>query len=85
MSKRRTGLVIGKDFDPPAGAPPRDWCYLTVEIAEDTRIKLRLKRDQVNKADVGDIISFRQPKRVDDPASRLTRLASDPGLLPPVN
>jgi hypothetical protein len=83
MSKRHTGLVVGKDFHPPVGAEPLDWCYLTVDIADDERIAIRVSRDQVSKADVGDVVLFRRP-RGEHPVHNVVRLASDPGLLPPV-
>ncbi len=85
MSRKRTGLVIGKDFRPPEGAPHSDWCFLTVEISESDRITFRLRRDLVSKANVGDIIAFKEPRKQNDPVTRLSRLASKPGLLPPVN
>lgn len=85
MSKRHTGLVVGKDFRPPDGAQPLDWCYLTVDISDDERISVRIRRDHVPKADVGDVVKFRQPRDDAHAVSRLTRLGSDPGLLPPVD
>lgn len=84
MPKRHTGLVVGKDFRPPEGAQPLDWCYLTVDISDDERISVRLRRDQVSRADVGDVVVFRKPRDVAHPVPRVTRLASDPTLLPPV-
>ncbi len=84
MPKRHTGLVIGKDFHPPEGAQPLDWCYLTVDISDDERISVRIRRDQVPRADVGDVVIFRKPRDVSQPVPRVTRLGSDPGLLPPV-
>lgn len=84
MSKRHTGLVVGKDFHPPDGAQPLDWCYLTVDISDHDRISVRVTRDQVDKADVGDVVQFRKPRTVTHPVPRVTRLYSDPALLPPV-
>lgn len=84
MPVRHTGLVVGKDFRPPEGAQPLDWCYLTLAISDDERVSVRIRRDQVKKADVGDVISFRLPRDSSHPVSRLTRLGSDPALLPPV-
>lgn len=84
MPKRHTGLVVGKDFHPPEGAPPLDWCYLTVDISDHERISVRIRRDQVARADVGDIVVFRRPRDIRQPVPRVTRLASDPSLLPPV-
>jgi hypothetical protein len=45
---------------------------------------VRVRRDQVTKAEVGDVIKFRLPHNPDHPVSRVTRVASDPSLLPPV-
>ena len=83
MAKRQTGLVVGKDFRPPDGGAALDWCYLTIDLSDDERLSVRVSRDQVNKADVGDVISFRPP-RGEHAIQRLTRLGSEPGLLPPV-
>jgi hypothetical protein len=85
MPKRQTGLVVGKDFRPPDGAQPMDWCYLTVDISDDERLSVRIRRDHVARADVGDVVQFKRPKDDQHAISRLTRLGSDPGLLPPVD
>jgi hypothetical protein len=77
-------LVVGKDFRPPDGAQPLDWCYLTVDLSDAERISVRVRRDQVSKADVGDVVVFKKPRHGDNPVPRVTRLASDPSLLPPV-
>jgi len=82
MSRRRTGLVVGKDFHPPDGAEPLDWCYLTVVLSNQERLAVRVTREHVSKADVGDVVKFRPP-RGHHPVHRLMRLGSDPGLLPP--
>lgn len=84
MPKRHTGLVVGKDFRPPEGAQPLDWCYLTVDLSDDERISVRIRRDQVPRADIGDIVVFRRPRDLSHAVPRVTRLASDPSLLPPV-
>lgn len=84
MPKRHTGLVVGKDFRPPEGARATDWCYLTVDISDDERISVRIRRDHVRRADIGDVVTFKEPRVADHPVSRLRRLGSDPGLLPPV-
>ncbi len=84
MPKRHTGLVVGKDFRPPEGHQPMDWCYLTVDISDEERVTVRIKRDQVTRADIGDVVVFRQPKGADHPVPRITRVGSDPSLLPPV-
>lgn len=77
-------MVVGKDFKPPQGAEPLDWCFLTVDLSENDRISVRVRRDQVHKADVGDVVAFRVPRDKSHPVSRITRLGTDPGLLPPV-
>ena len=84
MSKRQKGLVVGKDFRPPHGAQPLDWCFLTVDLPDSERISVRIRREQVPHTDVGDIIVFNMPRKADHAVGRLTRLASDPSLLPPV-
>lgn len=83
MPKRHTGLVVGKDFRPPEGAEPLDWCFLTVDLTDEERVSVRIRRDQVPRADVGDIVVFRRPRDINYPVSRINRVASDPGLLPP--
>lgn len=84
MPKRHKGLVVGKDFRPPDGGEPLDWCYLTVDISDEERISVRVRREQVSNADIGDIVVFRRPRNVDHAASQVRRVSSDPGLLPPV-
>ncbi len=84
MPRRHTGLVVGKDFRPPDGGHPLDWCFLTVNISDVERISIRIRRDQVNRAEVGDVVVFRLPRDDSHPVSRITRVASDPSLLPPV-
>ncbi|HJQ76155.1 MAG TPA: hypothetical protein VJ948_02720 [Acidimicrobiia bacterium] len=84
MPKRNTGLVVGKEFRPPEGAQPLDWCYLTVDLSDDERISVRIRRDQVPRADVGDIVVFRRPRSLSHAVPKVTRLGSDPSLLPPV-
>ncbi len=80
---KKTGLVVGKDFRPPDGRRPLDWCYLTVDLSDDERISIRVRRDQVAKADVGDVVVFRQHRDIDRP-TQVRRVASNPTLLPPV-
>lgn len=84
MPKRYTGLVVGKDFRPPEGAEPLDWCFLTVDLTDEERVSVRIRRDQVPRADVGDVVVFRRPRDINYPVPRINRVASDPGLLPPV-
>jgi hypothetical protein len=84
MPKRHTGLVVGKDFRPPEGAEPLDWCYLTVDISDDERISVRIRRDHVDHTGLGDVVAFKPPRSADHPVSALKRLGTDPALLPPV-
>jgi len=62
-----------------------DWCYLTVDISDEERVSVRIRRDHVSRADVGDVVQFKPPRDDQHTVSRLTRLGSDPGLLPPVD
>lgn len=80
---RETGLVVGKDFRPPEGRRPLDWCYLTVDLSDDERISIRMRKDHVSRADIGDIVVFRRHRDEDHPTS-IRRVGSDPRLLPPV-
>jgi hypothetical protein len=84
MPKRHTGLVVGKDFRPPDGAEPLDWCYLTLDISDEERISVRIRRDYVDTTGLGDVVIFREPRNPDYPVPRIRRIGSDPGLLPPV-
>ena len=84
MPKRCTGLVVGKDFRPPEGAEALDWCYLTVDLTYEERLSIRIRRDQVPRAGVGDVVVFRRPRDDNYPVPRINRVASNPGLLPPV-
>lgn len=83
MARKHTGLVVGKDFRPPSGSEPLDWCYLTVDISQEERITVRVARDQIAKADVGDVVRFKRP-RGEHQVHKMIRLGSDPALLPPV-
>ncbi len=67
MTQRLTGLVVGKDFKPPPGASPEDWCYLVVDISDDERVSVRVERSQVDKAVLGDRVVFLQPPQSDQP------------------
>jgi hypothetical protein len=80
---RQKGLVVGKDFRPPEGRQPLDWCYLTVDLSDDERISIRIRRDHVATADIGDVVVFRKPRDTDH-RTGVKRVASDPRLLPPV-
>jgi hypothetical protein len=83
MPKRQKGLVVGKDFRPPPGGDPLDWCHLTVDVSDQERISFRIRRDQVPRAEVGDVVVFRPPRDAEH-SVRITRVGSDPSLLPPV-
>lgn len=84
MGTRITGLVVGKDFRPPAGSSPQDWCYLTLDLTDESRVSVRVSREQIAKANVGDVVRLRRPRHPTRPVRRVERLGSDPGLLPPV-
>jgi hypothetical protein len=81
---KHTGLVVGKDFQPPDGGNPLDWCYLTVDLSDDERITVRISREQVDRTGLGDVVAFRRPRNAEHPVARIERLGTDPGLLPPV-
>lgn len=74
MSKRRSGLVVGKDFKPPPGSDYEDWCYLVVDISDGELISVRINRTQVDKATLGDRVEFRQPRRSDKSARWVRRV-----------
>ena len=76
---------MGKDFRPPSGAQPLDWCFLTVDLSDEQRISVRIRREHVSHTDVGDVIVFSRPRKVEHAVTRLNRVASDPSLLPPVD
>jgi hypothetical protein len=82
MSKRITGLVVGKDFRPHPGSPAEYDCYLTVDMTEVDRITVRVSPGQVSRAEVGDVIRFRPPNGNHSTVHRVVRLGSDPASLP---
>lgn len=82
MPRRQIGLVVGKDYRPLPGKSSGDWCYLTVDLSEDERISVRVSPSQGAKVDVGDVVRFRRPRHHSRAVRRMTRLASDPRLLP---
>ncbi len=82
MSKRQVGLVVGKDFRPPNGANPLDWCFLTID-ADDERFDVRVTHEQADRTDVGDVVRFKRPKGPNHHVGRLTRLYSAPAQVPP--
>ncbi len=82
MATRHIGLVVGKDFRPLPGTTSGDWCYLTVDLSEDERISVRVSPTQAQKVGVGDVVRFRKPSRDTRPVRSVTRLGSDPALLP---
>ena len=59
----QNGLVVGKDFRPPEGTPPTDWCYLIIDIADEERVAIRLHPSRIETAVVGDRVEFSRPKR----------------------
>ncbi|MEE9176836.1 MAG: hypothetical protein V3U46_00230 [Acidimicrobiia bacterium] len=74
MTRRQVGLVVGKDFKPPAGEKHRDWCYLVVDISDGELVSVRVDRSQVDKAVLGDRVVFKQPRRADKPVHWVRRL-----------
>lgn len=79
---KRIGLVVGKDFGPMPGETSGDWCHLTIDLSEEERISVLVSPERGAKVDVGDVVRFRVPKRQHRPVRSITRLASDPRLLP---
>ena len=65
MTRRRSGLVVGKDFKPPPGSPYGDWYYLVVDKSDGELISVRIDRSQIDRAFLGDRVEFRQPRRSD--------------------
>ena len=63
MARIRSGVVVGKDFRPPDGANPADWCYLIVDLSHEERVSVRLHRDKLDTAIVGDRVTFSHPRR----------------------
>lgn len=63
MAKMTSGTVVAKDFLPPPGAPPKYWCYLTVENDSGARMKIRVHQKLVDVAVIGDRVSFTKPGR----------------------
>lgn len=82
MPKRHIGLVVGKDFRPLPGETSGDWCYITVDLSEEERISVRVGNDKAARIEVGDVVRFRRPWNDKSKVRYLTRLGSDPGLLP---
>jgi hypothetical protein len=74
MSRVQTGVVVGKDFRPPDGAPPKDWCYLLIDVADDDRVAIRLHSSKVETASLGDRVMFRKPMRPNKPVHKLDRI-----------
>lgn len=68
------GVVVGKDFRPPAGDSPADWCYLIIDIADDERVAIRLHPSRVETADVGDRVEFTRPMRQKKRVRNVVRL-----------
>lgn len=82
MPKRHIGLVVGKDFRPLPGSSSGERCYLTIDLSEDERISVRVGNDKAASITVGDVVRFRKPRGERRPVRALTRLGSDPALLP---
>ena len=74
MSRIQTGVVVGKDFRPPEGAPPNHWCYLIVDVSDDERVAIRLHPSKVDKAVLGDRIVFSHPRNPDRRVRNVSRL-----------
>lgn len=74
MTESRTGVVVGKDFRPPEGEHLEDWCYLIVDLSHNERVSVRVGRDQIGMASLGDSIRFAAPKGPDVPVQRLVRI-----------
>lgn len=68
------GVVVGKDFRPPEGFQPTDWCYLIIDIADDERVAIRLHPSKVETAVVGDHVEFSRPLRQKKRVRNLIRL-----------
>lgn len=56
------GLVVGKDFRPPRGADPMQWCYLVVDVSDDQLVSVRVHSRMVDTANVGDRVVFNRPR-----------------------
>ena len=74
MPRRRSGLVVGKDFKPPVGRDHEDFCYLVVDISDGELVSVRLARSQIDKAVLGDRVEFVQPRRYGKPVRWLRRI-----------
>lgn len=68
------GVVVGKDFRPPEGDPPSDWCYLIIDMADEERVTIRLHPSRVTAADVGDRVVFTRPRRQKKRVRNVVRL-----------
>jgi hypothetical protein len=74
MSRPITGVVVAKDFLPPPGAPPKYWCYLTVETDSGDRVKIRVHQSSVDAAVIGDRVSFTKPGRSNKRVKDIARI-----------
>jgi hypothetical protein len=68
-----TGQVVARDFMPPPGAPPKYWCYLTVET-DNGRVRIRLHQRKADIAVIGDRVSFVRPGRENKRVSDIQRI-----------
>lgn len=73
MAKKLTGVVVGRDFMPPPGAPAKYWCFLTVDT-DSGRVKIRLHQGKVDVAVVGDRVSFTKPTRANKRVKDIARI-----------
>jgi hypothetical protein len=74
MSRPITGVVVAKDFLPPPGAPPKYWCYLTVETDSGDRVKIRVHQSSVDAAVIGDRVRFTKPGRSNKRVKDIARI-----------
>ena len=74
MPRRRSGLVVGKDFKPPTGQDHEDFCYLVVDLSHGELVSVRLAKSQIDKAVLGDRVEFVQSRRHGKPVRRLRRI-----------
>lgn len=82
MAKKITGIVVGKDFQPPSGSEPSDWCYLTIAVSDSERLTIRIAYESVPKVGVGDVVKFAY--RGKHRRHRVRRIGSGPGSAPTV-
>jgi hypothetical protein len=74
MSKIQTGVVVGKDFRPPTGQAPKEWCYLVIDVSDDERVAIRLHPSKVDRAILGDRVVFSHPRNPERRVRNLRRM-----------